>query len=361
MEAPRRPSAAECEDAYGRCPVVAVLDTGLRANRWLGVEREPQGTPGYRILPDASVRVDLDMQRVIYDIAHAAQLAGDSPRVLIPDPWDAPVTSDPIIGEVNDALGHGTGIAGIFRQAVPAATVLSLRIMRADDIVYEGDLITALNLVSAQVALAQHEAHPRPELMVDAVSLSCGYFCESDKDATYSSVLKGAIDALLAQGVLVVAAAGNASVPRRYYPAAFADAPHADGTVPVISVGALNPNGSRAVFSDDGRWVTAWASGAMVITTFPTDVNGALQPPVEERVNGHRRQTREGLDPDDFSSGFVSWSGTSFAAPVLTAWLCQAMLAAAVADDELKLKLPTAANAVARAVHAIKCRQGQEG
>jgi subtilisin family serine protease len=159
---------------------------------------------------------------------------------------------------------------------------------------------------------------------------------------------------------MVVAAAGNASVSRRYYPAAFADEARPGGTLPVISVGALNPNGSRAVFSDDGCWVTAWASGAMVITTFPTDVNGALQPATEEHANGHRHRTREGLDPDDFRSGFVSWSGTSFAAPALAAWLTQAMLAAALADDELKLSGPTAANAMARAMHAIACRQQQE-
>jgi len=301
------------------------------------------------------------MQDVIYATGHAAQQAGDKPRAPIKDPWDGPVTSDPLVGEVNDALGHGTAIAGIFRQAVPAADVLSVRIMHSDDIIYEGDLVTALNLVSAQVALAQDPAQPRPELMIDAVSLSCGYYCESTKDVTYTSVLKGAIDKLLAQGVMVVVAAGNSSLRRRYYPAAFADAPRPDGTLPVISVGALNPNRTRAIFSDDGHWVTAWAPGAMVITTFPTDINGALQPAAKEHANGHHHWTREGLDPDDFRSGFVSWSGTSFAAPALAAWLIQAMLAAAVADGGLKLSGPTAANAIARAIHAITCRQRQEG
>jgi hypothetical protein len=338
--------------------VVAVLDTGARVHPWLGVVREEvQGAPRYSTLPNASVRVNQGMQDVIYAIDYTAKEAGDNPRALIAGPWDGPVTSDPLVGEVNDALGHGTAIAGIFRQAVPAATVLSVRIMHSDDIIYEGDLVTALNLVSAQVALAQDPAQPRPELMVDAVSLSCGYYCESTPDVTYTSVLKGAIDELLAQGVMVVAAAGNSSLRRRYYPAAFADAPRPDGTIPVISVGALNPNRSRAIFSDDGHWVTAWASGAMVITTFPTDINGALQPAAKEHANGHHHWTREGLDPDDFRSGFVGWSGTSFAAPALAAWLIQAMLAAAIADGALKLSGWTAADAMARAAHAITCRQ----
>jgi subtilisin family serine protease len=359
LEAPDRPSDADCECDYGRRPVVAVLDTGVRAHTWLGIVRNPPGTPGYDILADASVQVNLTMQQMMYNIDFAAQQAGDKPRVLIADPWDAPVTSDPLVGDVNDALGHGTAIAGIFRQAVPAATVLSVRIMHSDDFVYEGDLVTALNLVSAQVALAQDQAQPKPDLMVDAVSLSFGYFCESSKDVAYSSVLKGAIDALLAQGVMIVAAAGNASVSRRFYPAAFADAPYPAGTIPLYSVGALNPNRSRAVFSDDGCWVTAWAPGAMLITTFPTDVNGALQPTVEEHANGQHRWTREGLDPDDFRSGFVSWNGTSFAAPALAAWLFQAMLKAA-AHGGPKLSGSTAADAIARVSHAITCRQRQE-
>ena len=68
--------------------------------------------------------------------------------------------------------------------------------------------------------------------MVDAVSLSLGYFDESAKDVAYTSVLKGAIDKLLDQGVLVIAAAGNASVGRRYYPAAFADGPARKALLP---------------------------------------------------------------------------------------------------------------------------------
>ena len=70
-------------------------------------------------------------------------------------------------------------------------------------------------------------------------------------------------------GVVVVAAAGNYSTSRRFYPAAFAQRPASPGQVPLISVGALNPNGSKAIFSDDGHWVTAWAAGGAVVSTLP--------------------------------------------------------------------------------------------
>ena len=98
--------------------------------------------------------------------------------------------------------------------------------------------------------------------MVDVVSLSFGYFSESRYDQTVTSGLWTAIEALLSLGVVVVAAAGNFATSREYYPAAFALHPVPPGQVPVISVGALNPNGTKAMFSNDGHWVKAWAQGA---------------------------------------------------------------------------------------------------
>jgi subtilisin family serine protease len=35
---------------------------------------------------------------------------------------------------------------------------------------------------------------------------------------------------------------------------------------------------------------------------------------------------RETIDPDDFSSGFGTWSGTSFAAPILAGQLAQCLV-----------------------------------
>lgn len=100
--------------------------------------------------------------------------------------------------------------------------MLSIRIMHSDDIVDEGDLITALALLAARVAEAQDPANPKPGLMIDAISLSLGYYNESAPDVAYSSGLRKVIDKLLDRGVLVVAAAGNNSSGRRFYPAAFA-------------------------------------------------------------------------------------------------------------------------------------------
>jgi len=317
--------------------------------------------------------VNQPMQDAIWASAQAAMAAGDQSRRPIKHPWDTPVTADPLVGEVSVALGHGTFISGIVRQVVPEATVLSIRIMHSDDVVYEGDLTAALKQLAIRVARAQDPANPKPGLMVDVVSLSLGYFCESPPDLAYTSALKIAVDALLDQGVVVAAAAGNYAVRRRYYPAAFADAPRPPGTLPVVSGGALNPNGTRALFSDGGRWVTAWASGAVAVSTFPVDLNGSLMPPVEEPDGGEpapghgepaagpaRRRTRESLDPDDFSGGFAAWSGTSFSAPALAAWLLRALLDGAASDPALTLGDPAPAAAVSRALHALRRRGWRE-
>src|SRR5207245_8670781 len=158
----------------------------------------------------------------------------------------------------------GTFIAGIVRQVVPDAQVLPIRVMHSYDIVYEGDLSGALSLLANRIALAETSDSDK---MVDVVSLSLGYFSESASDVAATVALRQVIDALLDLGVVVVAAAGNYSTSRRFYPAAFAQRPVPAGQVPLISVGALNPNGSKAVFSNGGHWVTAWASGAVMVST----------------------------------------------------------------------------------------------
>ena len=241
---------------------------------------------GYDIDPhhdgDGFIEIDHDIQKAILLEGEQAEASGDQPRQVIRHPWDTPVSTDPLIGELGPALGHGTFIAGIVRQVAPRARVLSIRVMHSDDIVYEGDLLTALTALASRVALAEATD---PAKMVDVVSLSLGYFSESPADQAFSSALWQAIQVLLDLGVVVVAAAGNFSTTRLFYPAAFAQRPTPAGHVPLISVGALNPNGSRAVFSDGGHWVTAWASGGAVVSTLPTDVNGSRSP--ELRLPAH--------------------------------------------------------------------------
>jgi subtilisin family serine protease len=325
----RAPDRSRPEALGSRRPVVAVLDTGLGAHPWLDVRKDPAG--GYTVdQADGFVVDDPGIQDAIYaEASYAASAQGDHSRLVIKNAWDGPVAADPLVGELADATGHGTFIAGIVRQVAPDARVLAIRIMHSDDVVYEGDLLCALALLADRIAAA--EAGDMAE-MVDVVSLSLGYFAESAADIAYSSGLWQVIRLLLDMGVAVVAAAGNYSTSRRFYPAAFSLQP---SQVPVISVGALNPNGSKALFSDGGRWVRAWAAGAAVVSTYPDDVNGSRTPQV--RVPDARlspeADRREALDPDDYLGGFATWSGTSFAAPLIAAHLAARLLEQALEQE----------------------------
>ena len=160
-----------------------------------------------------------------------------------------------------------------------------------------------------------------------------------------TSGLWKAIEALLDLGVVVVAAAGNFATSREFYPAAFAREPVPAGQVPVISVGALNPNGTKAMFSNDGRWVTAWARGAAVVSTYPIDVDASRAPelriPVNRKPPGILPPGREALDPDDYQGGWAIWSGTSFSTPYLAALIARSLLTgAADAHRGLRLDAP---------------------
>jgi hypothetical protein len=215
------------------------------------------------------------------------------------------------------------------RQCAPDARVRSIRVMHTDGIVHESILLLAVAVLAAQIrtALASDDLTG----VVDVVSLSLGYFDEYPADLVYTGQFAALLDGLTDLGVAVIAAAGNQATTQPYFPAAFATQPGADPLVPVVSVGALNPNGSKAMFSNDGSWVTAWATGASVVSTYPTDLNGSYEPmitagPADSRL--HR--LRETLDPDDFRGGFAVWSGTSFSTPLLAATLAAGLLEEAV-------------------------------
>jgi subtilisin family serine protease len=333
-------TTGDCASGYGRRPVVAVLDTGVRAHPWLDVAVNPAG--GYTMPTNGFVAKDDEIQVAIRMESQRASDRGDKPRQVIQDARDQPTADNRLIGELNPALGHGTFIAGIIRQVAPDARVLAVRVMHSDDILYESDIICGLRQLARRIALAKPDDLAAE---VDVVSLSFGYFSESQRDKVVTSGLWRAIEALLSLGVIVVAAAGNYASSRRFYPAAFALQPAPAGQVPVISVGALNPNGTKAIFSNDGRWVTAWAPGACVVSTYPTDADASRTPelriPVNRKPPGEWPPGREALDPNDYSAGFAVWSGTSFSAPYAAALVARSLLeGAAHSGGELRLDNP---------------------
>ena len=284
----------------GRRPRVVVLDTGLGDHPWF---RDGRARTTLTMADGTVVGPQIDPSTI-----KAAAVEG------------AGAIDDRLLGSLASHTGHGTFIAGLIRQSCPAADIVALAVMGADGMVPESTLTDALALVAAR----QRE---QPG-WTDAVVLSLGYYSETAADQVYSSRLRKILVELAEGGVAVFCAAGNDASSRPSYPAAFAVDPAfaRPDVLPLVSVAALNPDGSVAMFSNDGAWVVAEAPGVNLVSTAPVMSDGSTRPML--RVASPGRRPRAAVDGDDFSSGFASWSGTSFAAPVLAGRYLRAVAAA---------------------------------
>ncbi|TYB38356.1 S8 family peptidase [Actinomadura chibensis] len=177
--------------------------------------------------------------------------------------------------DLDAQAGHGTFVAGVVLGQAPSARLRARRVIGGDGVGDELDVIRALAWIAERGG-------------VDVVNVSLGCHTYDDRP---SPVLARAI-AALGRRTVVVACAGNAATDRPFWPAAMK---------PVVAVAALD-GADRAAFSNHGWWVDACAQGV--------DVAGAFV-----RFDGTRPPVR-GLDPDLFQ-GYATWSGTSFAAPVV--------------------------------------------
>lgn len=301
-----------------RRPVIAVLDTGISGHEWFGTTGRDAGLP-----PGGFIR---ELKEVQDAITASSRAAGTAAR-LIEDYWDTDVPANPLTGELDRHAGHGTFIAGIIRQVAPDAKIGVARIMAGDGVAYESDVLAALDRLVEQVRSAQAPGGNADDV-IDILSISVGYYIETLDDETETTEFARLINELADLGVLVVAAAGNDATTRPFFPAALATVAPAGGGQPVLSVGALNPNGTKAFFSNQAPWVHAWATGAAVVSTFPT-LRGSVGP-----ASAIRELDRESLDPDDFTSGFAMWHGTSFAGPHAAAVLANKLVEQADADQD---------------------------
>ena len=232
------------------------------------------------------------------------------------DPEVDGVTLDLVNRFLDPMAGHGTFIAGMVRQHCPSATLVIVPVMYGDGAADEADIIDALQrlLLWHWVGVDGKDDHGP----LDVVSLSFGYYHETPNAVEDEAGLFKAVRALQENGVCVVAAAGNGATTLPFWPAALAGDYRADikgGRVPVLSVGARNPNdGTVAAFSNTGGWVRTYRCGVAVVSTMPETFDGSLRGGVNVPAEPGRPE-RGTPDPDDYSSGFGIWSGSSFASP----------------------------------------------
>lgn len=266
-----------------------------------------------------------------------------------PDAWDPFGDLDPALefgfaamGQ-DDAwathAGHGTFLAGLVRQIAPEARVLSVPVMRKTGVVDDQLVQSALAWLVDRCTRAQNG---RPELAVDVVNLSFGQYLRGGKTIPENDPLLASIRALGDLGVRVVTSAGNRATDDPVVPAAWAlddeDRPAAPAepgapagvATPVhtalVAVGALDPNGDPARYSNTGAWVRTHAPGTALVSTLPHFSH------VDFPDKAHAGKD-VGEDPNLQASGFGRWAGTSFAAGWLTATIARHLSTAADLHD----------------------------
>ncbi|WP_158102998.1 S8 family serine peptidase [Lentzea kentuckyensis] len=340
----------------GRPAVVAVLDTGIGENTWLGIPPLKTGLPVKDWKTGSYVEVDAEIQRAVKKAGRYVLEQGH-PAEVIKHPKDEPLSRNPLVGTQAWCFGHGEFCAGIIAQIAPKATVLAVRVMGTDGVATEGAVVAALKGLVKRID-GTSETPPR---MVDVVSLSMGYLFERPKEEEATSPLAVQIHELRKRGVLVVAAAGNSASSQRFFPASLSTIEDRLTTPPVVSVGALNPNGSKALFTNEGPSVTCYATGTNVISTFPQDANASRQPAVQVAAVNRQDlpQFRQSPDVDDHThSPFGVWTGTSFAAPHVAAHLANAVHGMApgtvTGKDEFDQAMKRARDAVTKVQEAAK-------
>lgn len=199
-----------------------------------------------------------------------------------------------------DALfseGHATFIAGLVLSQAPGATVEVRRLLDGEG---RADSWTAAQEI---VRLGRSG--------LDVLNLS--FVCYSE-DGQPPMVLSAAIDRLDPDLVVVAAAGNHGSIEARGAASAGSESPVGSLSIAeqrrkpawpaalddVVAVGACNDDGTRAAFSPDAAWVDVHAAGVRLLSTYLGRAKEALD-----------------AEPIDFG-GFARWSGTSFAAALVS-------------------------------------------
>jgi hypothetical protein len=239
-------------------------------------------------------------------------------------PWMRGVTGDPEPGvtpgqPLPKYAGHGTFIAGIVRAMAPQAEVLVRaafhtlgKQVEQLGLVFEKELVTALLTV-------MRDDHP------DVINLSAGTFSDRVQGPM---LLNRFQDRVLRRhkGVVVVAAAGNDNTRRTFWPAC---------ATWTVGVGALAGDWrTRAPFSNFGRNADVYAPGQHLINAFRSGPYTYQEPPKAGQLATFH--------------GMASWSGTSFAAPVVAGLIAARMSNTGENGQEAAAALLAEARTVAR-------------
>ncbi len=179
-----------------------------------------------------------------------------------------------------DKYGHGTHVAGIV--AAKANNTTGVAGVCPDCTILDAKVLNDAGSGSSS-AIAKG---------IDwAVSNGAKVINMSLGQRVSSRTLEAAVNNAWNQGVVIVAAAGNAGTPAQIYPGAYPK---------VIAVAATDNRDAKASFSTYGNWVDVAAPGVNIYSTFPN------YPFALETQSGR-------------SEGYDISSGTSMASPIVAA------------------------------------------
>jgi subtilisin family serine protease len=184
---------------------------------------------------------------------------------------------------IHPYAGHGTFAAGIIRCLAPQVELEIEGVLTTAGAVFESDIVRQLT-----EAMGDRDEP-------DIISIQAGAYTRGDRGLP---LLERFLTGLRGRDEppLVIAAAGNNSCARPFFPAAYEWA---------VGVGATNDDASLCDFTNYGGWVDVYAHGRELINAFPTGTYTCYEPP-------HVGEVRV------FETGLAEWSGTSFSTPVVS-------------------------------------------
>jgi subtilisin family serine protease len=184
--------------------------------------------------------------------------------------------------------GHGTFVAGVVRTMAPSVRVKVFSLFKYGGAAFESQiapqLVAAFNSGADIINLSAGAQTAQGDVLIALQAFYDNYLKDSSK--------------------IMVCAAGN--------DAGFGPFAPASERWPV-AVGALNADETLAGYSNRGPWVDVFARGTGVVNAFPNGPYRYMEAPLQ------------GQPDANFNVGMASWSGTSFAAPLVSGVLAARM------------------------------------